>query len=204
MDYDLSSSSKILGRQSTVGSCSSRLYYGRPPEGKAFVWEAQPGKPITPPPDDILPPLSPPPAVLSMNLPKPYFDVEDDEPKAKKWTSAWLVKKLKKTMQGHYNYKVVGIIPRKIIFYNERKHHHHEHEQRIFESQRYDHSESARYSSSSFASTLTSSSANSFRDDRSSSNVNNSLSTKALFRGKAFTCNPKGLSDIVVFLGKKS
>ncbi|XP_021725066.1 uncharacterized protein LOC110692369 [Chenopodium quinoa] len=202
MDYDFSSSSKILGRQSTVGSCSSRLYYGRPLEGKAFVWEAQPGKPITPPPDDILPPLSPPPAVLSMNLPKPYFNVEDDEPKAKKWSSAWLVKKLKKTMAGHYNYKVVGIIPRKIIFYNERKHHH-EQEQRNFESQRYGHSESARYSSSSFASTLTSSSANSFRDDRTSSNVNN-LSTKALFRGKAFTCNPKGLSDIVVFLGKKS
>ncbi|XP_021836848.1 uncharacterized protein [Spinacia oleracea] len=211
MDYDLYPS-KIMERQSTIGSigsCSSRLYYGRLSEGKAFEWEARPGKAITPQPDNILPPLSPPPAVLAMGLPKPCFDVVDDEPKAKKWSSAWLVKKFKKTMTGHYNYKVVGF-PRRMFSNNEgNKQQEQKQEQEQdwkFESQRsYDHHrcESARYSSSSFASTLTCSSSNSFRDHQKTS-TNGDIQSKALFRGKPFTCNPRGLSDMVVFFVKKS
>lgn len=69
---------KNLSRNSSVG-CSSRLYYYRSAEGVPFQWERQPGTPKHPPKDEIIPPLSPPPAVRSLDLPKPCFE----EPKAR-------------------------------------------------------------------------------------------------------------------------
>ncbi|KAF4352948.1 hypothetical protein F8388_008369 [Cannabis sativa] len=39
--------------------------------GIPFEWEMQPGTPKDPPKEEALPPLSPPPAVLSLGLPKP-------------------------------------------------------------------------------------------------------------------------------------
>lgn len=52
-------------------SCSSRLYY-RTTEGVPFQWEMQPGTPKDPSLiEAVPPPISPPPAVLSLGLPKP-------------------------------------------------------------------------------------------------------------------------------------
>ncbi|TXG60969.1 hypothetical protein EZV62_012332 [Acer yangbiense] len=70
---------KVLSRNSSNG-CSSRILYYRSAEGVPFKWEMQPGTPKDPPTEDILPPLSPPPAVLSLGLPKPCISIE--EPKA--------------------------------------------------------------------------------------------------------------------------
>nr|KYP57470.1 hypothetical protein KK1_003734 [Cajanus cajan] len=61
--------SKILSRRTSLG-CSSRLSYYRSGEGVPFKWERQPGIAKERPKED-LPPLSPPPALLSMGLPKP-------------------------------------------------------------------------------------------------------------------------------------
>ncbi|KAK3221515.1 hypothetical protein Dsin_008540 [Dipteronia sinensis] len=53
---------KVISRNSSVG-CSSRILYYRSAEGVPFKWEMQLGTPKDPPTEDILPPLSPPPAV---------------------------------------------------------------------------------------------------------------------------------------------
>ncbi|GMJ15591.1 hypothetical protein HRI_005228300 [Hibiscus trionum] len=73
---------RIISRTSSIG-CSSRIYYYRSSEGIPFNWEMQPGTPKEPRKEDTLPPLSPPPAVLSLGLPKPRIDVAD-EPKPSK------------------------------------------------------------------------------------------------------------------------
>ncbi|PON75929.1 hypothetical protein PanWU01x14_038800 [Parasponia andersonii] len=69
----------ILSRNSSVGY-SSRIYYYRTAGtgGIPFQWEMQPGTPKDPPKEEALPPLSPPPAVTSLGLPKPC--VIDQEP----------------------------------------------------------------------------------------------------------------------------
>lgn len=71
---------KTLSRNSSVSSvgCSSRFYYYRNAEGVPFNWEMQPGTTKYPPKEEVIPPLSPPPAVLSSELPKPCFE----QPKA--------------------------------------------------------------------------------------------------------------------------
>ncbi|GKV47033.1 hypothetical protein SLEP1_g53974 [Rubroshorea leprosula] len=71
-------SNKILSRNYSAGY-SSRIYY-RSPEGVPFNWEMQPGTPKDPPKEDNLPPLSPPPAILSLGLPKPCINVEEPKP----------------------------------------------------------------------------------------------------------------------------
>lgn len=68
--YELSQ--KMLSRNSSMGY-SSGVCYHRSPEGVPFVWEMQPGTPKDPPKDTVIPPLSPPPAFLSLGLPKPYI-----------------------------------------------------------------------------------------------------------------------------------
>lgn len=73
---------KTLSRNSSVG-CSSRLYYYRSAEGVPFNWERQPGTPKHPPKDETIPPLSPPPAARSLELPKPRF--EQPKPQAATW-----------------------------------------------------------------------------------------------------------------------
>ncbi|GLT97512.1 hypothetical protein SLE2022_150710 [Rubroshorea leprosula] len=71
-------SNRILSRNSSVGR-SSRIYY-RSPEGVPFNWEMQPGTPKDPPKEDNLPTLSPPPAMLSLGLPKPCITIEEPKP----------------------------------------------------------------------------------------------------------------------------
>ena len=73
---------KVISRDSTVG-CSSRIYYYRNSEGVPFEWEMQPGTPKEPPKDEEIPPITPPPAVLSLGLPKPC--INNEQPKAKTW-----------------------------------------------------------------------------------------------------------------------
>lgn len=73
---------RIISRNSSLG-CSSRIYYygGRSSEGIPFNWEMQPGIPKEPRKEDIqLPPLSPPPAVLSLGLPKPCINIGEPKP----------------------------------------------------------------------------------------------------------------------------
>ncbi|XVE71828.1 hypothetical protein DITRI_Ditri10aG0183000 [Diplodiscus trichospermus] len=70
---------RIISRNSSFG-CSSRIYYYRSSEGIPFDWEMQPGTPKEPQKEDILPPLSPPPAVLSVGLPKPCINMEEPKP----------------------------------------------------------------------------------------------------------------------------
>ncbi|XP_010536905.1 PREDICTED: uncharacterized protein LOC104811785 [Tarenaya hassleriana] len=71
---------RAISRNSSAG-CSSRmcLYY-RSPGGVPFDWETQPGTPIDPPPEEIVPPISPPPAMLSLGLPKPSISVGESKP----------------------------------------------------------------------------------------------------------------------------
>ncbi|XP_062079782.1 uncharacterized protein LOC133784455 [Humulus lupulus] len=66
-----------LSRNSSVG-CSSRIYYCRSAGtgGIPFDWEMEPGTPKDPPKEEALPPLSPPPAVLSLGLPKPSITAQ--------------------------------------------------------------------------------------------------------------------------------
>ncbi|KAL9260629.1 putative F-box protein [Drosera capensis] len=74
---------RILSRNSTIG-CSSRVYYyNGGSEGVPFEWEEQPGKAIHPPERDgnVLPPLSPPPAIQSLSFPKPCFFEEPGTPR---------------------------------------------------------------------------------------------------------------------------
>ncbi|GMJ11786.1 hypothetical protein HRI_004847800 [Hibiscus trionum] len=73
---------RIISRNSSIG-CSSRIYYYRSSEGIPFNWEMQPGTPKEPQKEDTLPPISPPPAVLSLGLPKPRIGIAD-EPKPSK------------------------------------------------------------------------------------------------------------------------
>ncbi|GAY37163.1 hypothetical protein CUMW_026930 [Citrus unshiu] len=73
---------KVLSRGSSVGCSSRELYYISNTEGVPFKWEMQPGKPKEPPKEDIIPPLSPPPAVLSLGLPKPAIEEPPSNNKA--------------------------------------------------------------------------------------------------------------------------
>ncbi|XVF34207.1 hypothetical protein REPUB_Repub18cG0039000 [Reevesia pubescens] len=73
---------RIISRNSSVG-CSSRIYYYRSSEGIPFNWETQPGTPKESQKEDILPPISPPPAVLSLGLPKPRINIEEPKPSMK-------------------------------------------------------------------------------------------------------------------------
>ncbi|CAK7337572.1 unnamed protein product [Dovyalis caffra] len=69
---------RVISRNSSAG-CSSRIFYYRSAEGVPFKWEMQPGTPKDPPKEEIIPPLSPPPAVLSLGLPKPCIDIEEQK-----------------------------------------------------------------------------------------------------------------------------
>lgn len=84
MDFE---NHKILRKDSSVG-CSSRIYYPRSSEGVPFQWEMQPGiakAEHAPKTELLLPPLSPPPAILSLGLPKPSF-FEDPKPSSSTWS----------------------------------------------------------------------------------------------------------------------
>lgn len=90
--------SQILSRESSVGQ-SSRIYYYRRAEGVPFQWEKQPGTPKNPPNEDVVPPLSPPPSIQSLGLPKPCFiNTDDDEPQESKSLKVWLSNKINKKL----------------------------------------------------------------------------------------------------------
>ncbi|XP_015887184.3 uncharacterized protein LOC107421988 [Ziziphus jujuba] len=89
---------RIISRNSTVG-CSSRVYYYRSSEGIPFEWEMQPGTPKDPPKEEALPPLSPPPAVISLGLPKPcILNLEPKTPSR----SIWLIRFWKKCKKNKH------------------------------------------------------------------------------------------------------
>ncbi|KAJ6372383.1 hypothetical protein OIU76_026803 [Salix suchowensis] len=69
-------SGRVISRNSSAG-CSSRIFYNRSAEGVPFKWEMQPGTPRDPPREEIIPALSPPPAMLSLGLRKPCSDMEE-------------------------------------------------------------------------------------------------------------------------------
>ncbi|KAI4335415.1 hypothetical protein L6164_014060 [Bauhinia variegata] len=77
---------KVLARNSSVG-CSSGVCYYRSGEGIPFQWEMQPGIAKEPPKEQMLPPLSPPPAVLSLGLPKPC--IEEPKPSTRSRLKFW-------------------------------------------------------------------------------------------------------------------
>ncbi|KAF7838040.1 hypothetical protein G2W53_006522 [Senna tora] len=85
---------KILARNGSMG-CSSRIYYYRSSsEGVPFKWEMQPGIPKHTPNQQelLLPPLSPPPAILSLGLPKPSIS-QEAKPCSSTWAKLWFWKK---------------------------------------------------------------------------------------------------------------
>lgn len=67
---------KVLSRDPSM-KCSSQILYYRCPGGVPFKWEMQPGIPKDPPKEVILPPLSPPPTVLSLGCPKPCINANE-------------------------------------------------------------------------------------------------------------------------------
>uniref|UniRef100_A0A0D3A6E9 Uncharacterized protein n=2 Tax=Brassica oleracea var. oleracea TaxID=109376 RepID=A0A0D3A6E9_BRAOL len=64
--------SPSMSRNSSIG-----YYYQRRSEGVPFKWEMQPGTPINTQTTEMIPPLSPPPAMLSLGFPKPSISVEE-------------------------------------------------------------------------------------------------------------------------------
>ncbi|KAG4942549.1 hypothetical protein JHK82_046743 [Glycine max] len=89
MDFEyqkMSSTSKILSRRSSM-ECSSRISYYRSSEGVPFKWEMQPGIAKGQQPREVLPPLSPPPALLSLGLPKPC--IPDPKPSTRSRLRFW-------------------------------------------------------------------------------------------------------------------
>ncbi|KAF5749418.1 hypothetical protein HS088_TW04G01387 [Tripterygium wilfordii] len=82
---------RVISRDSSVG-CSSRIYYcHRSTEGVPFQWEMQPGTPKDPPQQDyLIPPLSPPPAIINSGMPKPCIDRIEDRHKASFRSRFWL------------------------------------------------------------------------------------------------------------------
>ncbi|TKY54567.1 hypothetical protein E2542_SST18979 [Spatholobus suberectus] len=77
--------SKILSRRSSM-ECSSRISYYRSGEGVPFKWEMQPGI-AKEQPKEYLPPLSPPPALLNLGLPKPC--IPDPKPSTRSRLRFW-------------------------------------------------------------------------------------------------------------------
>ncbi|KAJ4880390.1 hypothetical protein Rs2_37445 [Raphanus sativus] len=65
--------SSSISRNSSIGY----YYQRRSSEGVPFNWEMQPGTPINTQPVEIIPPISPPPAMLSLNFPTPSISVEE-------------------------------------------------------------------------------------------------------------------------------
>ncbi|EEF29292.1 uncharacterized protein LOC112536885 [Ricinus communis] len=92
---------KVISRNSSM-SCSSRLFYYRSAEGVPFQWEMQPGTAKDPPQEEVLPPLSPPPAVLSLGLPKPCIhDLEEPKVSIKSKLKFWKhIRKIQGSKKG--------------------------------------------------------------------------------------------------------
>lgn len=90
--------SKVISRTSSIGCSSHSIYYSGTAEGVPFKWETQPGTPKDPPPQDLLPPLSPPPAVLSLGVPKPCINQPKPRPRLRLRLRFW--KRIMKSRDG--------------------------------------------------------------------------------------------------------
>ncbi|CAH8338234.1 unnamed protein product [Eruca vesicaria subsp. sativa] len=80
MEDNLCKRGSEISRNSSVGVSSRIFYYYHHRslnDGVPFKWEMHPGTPINPKPEEIVPPLTPPPALLSRGLTKPSFGVLD-------------------------------------------------------------------------------------------------------------------------------
>ncbi|CAL0307015.1 unnamed protein product [Lupinus luteus] len=86
--------SKTLERESSMG-CSSRISYYRSGEGVPFKWEMQPGIAKESAKED-LPPLTLPPGLLSLELPKPCINLHHPKSSAQSRFKFWN----KKTKRG--------------------------------------------------------------------------------------------------------
>lgn len=74
MEDDLCKRGSEVSRNSSVGISTRIFYYYHHrslDDGVPFKWEMQPGTPINPQPDEFIPPITPPPAFLSLGFPKP-------------------------------------------------------------------------------------------------------------------------------------
>ncbi|CAN8301544.1 unnamed protein product [Cochlearia groenlandica] len=75
MEDNLCKRESNISRNSSVGVSSRIFYYYHHrnlDDGVPFKWEMQPGTPInTPAAEEVVPPITPPPAFLSLNFPKP-------------------------------------------------------------------------------------------------------------------------------------
>ncbi|OIV99789.1 hypothetical protein TanjilG_26127 [Lupinus angustifolius] len=93
----------ILCRESSIG-CSSRISYYRSSEGVPFKWEMKPGIAKELSPKEELPPLTPPPALLSLGLPKPCI-MDHPKPSTRSrfrfWNKKEKLGKGKKTQMGN-------------------------------------------------------------------------------------------------------
>lgn len=63
--------SRLLSKESSVGSTSVRVYYGGVSGAVPFLWESQPGTPKHTLSENSLPPLTPPPSYYSPSHIKP-------------------------------------------------------------------------------------------------------------------------------------
>ncbi|KAL3745988.1 hypothetical protein ACJRO7_015002 [Eucalyptus globulus] len=95
-------SQRVLSRNSSVDH-SFRVCYDRRPEGVPFQWEMQPGTPKNLPEEHDLPPLSPPPAVVSSGLPRPCIGCEDLTKEPSGWSKLKFWKKIKIYRRSHNN-----------------------------------------------------------------------------------------------------
>lgn len=92
---------RVLSRNSSVGH-SSQVSYDRRPEGVPFQWEMQPGTPKNlPTKEHDLPPLSPPPAVVSLGLPRRCISCEDRAKGSATWSKLKFWKKIKIYGRGY-------------------------------------------------------------------------------------------------------
>ncbi|KAE9609860.1 hypothetical protein Lal_00006461 [Lupinus albus] len=108
MDFDIEepmniSLSNILCRKSSIG-CSSRISYYRSGEGVPFKWEMKPGIAKESPKEELPPLLTPPPALLSLGLPKTCI-MDNPKPSTRSRFRIWNKKekrgKGKKTQMGN-------------------------------------------------------------------------------------------------------
>ncbi|KAA8535598.1 hypothetical protein F0562_030601 [Nyssa sinensis] len=92
---------RILSRKSSPGH-SSRIDYGRA-EGVPFEWEKQPGTPKNPPEEEVIPPISPPPAVQSLALPKPSVNQPKGSTKSRTQFQLATLKKGSETISDYFH-----------------------------------------------------------------------------------------------------
>ncbi|KAK7265255.1 hypothetical protein RJT34_32873 [Clitoria ternatea] len=111
MDFEYESeksfSNKILSRRCSLG-CSSRISYYRSGEGEGvpFKWEMQPGIAKEQPTQEV-PPLTPPPALLSLALPKPC--VPQPKPSTRSSLRFWKKRVIHKKPPNCFDEHVIGL-----------------------------------------------------------------------------------------------